>query len=112
MAAFFAGLAGGYVTQQYVEAPMLQYFAPAVLGVVCAAAAVAAAGHPRKGPLSLRVRAAAAVYAVLGLAWGFQLDGTFPATATDPAVLVPYLIAAAAAWLWGAPPRARTKKTG
>lgn len=89
---------------------MLQYFAPAVLGVVCAAAAVAAAGHPRKGQLSLRVRTAAATYAVLGLAWGFQLDGTFAATATDPtAVLLPYLITAAAAWLWGAPPRARKK---
>ena len=88
---------------------MLQYFAPAVLGVVCAAAAVAAASNPRKGRLSLWVRAAAGAYAVLGLAWGFQLDGTFTATATDPAVTVPYLIAGAAAFLWGAPPRARKK---
>lgn len=105
LAAFGAAMAGSYVTQQYVEATWLQYFAPAVLGVVCASAAVAASGHPRPGRLAQQVRAAAALYALAGVANGFVLEASHAPTSADPVVLVPYALAAGAAWLWAAPPR-------
>jgi len=109
LAAYAVAIAGGYVTQQYIEAPWLQYFAPAVLGVVCAAAAVAGADNPRRSRLGQQVRVVASLFALAGVAWGVELEGTFRATTTDAAVLLPYVIAAAAAWAWAAPPRPRKR---
>jgi hypothetical protein len=100
-------VAGAYVNAEYVGAPLFQYLAPAVLGVLCGGGATAAAGSPRRGPLSTRVRAVATLYAVLGSALGFVLEGTYAATSISVDVLLPYLITAAAAWFWTAPPKAR-----
>lgn len=110
LAAYAVALLGGAVTQQYVQAPWLELFAPAVLGVVCAAAAVTAARHPRPGRLAQQVRVVCAVCAALGVAWGVQLDGSFEPVDTDRSVWLPYLIAAVAAFFWAAPPRPRKKK--
>lgn len=109
LAAYAVALIGGGVTQQYVQAPWLEYFAPAVLGVVCAAAAVAASGHPARGRLSLQVSLVAAAMALLGVAWGVRLDGAFTPGSADASVGVPYLLAAAAAGLWATPPRPRRR---
>jgi hypothetical protein len=56
-----------------------------------------------------RVRLVAVVYAVLATAFGFVLDGTYDVLDAQRAVLVPYLVAALAAWLWTRPPRARVR---
>lgn len=98
-------VAGGYVNAEYVGAPIFQYLAPAVLGVLCGGGATAAAATPRTGTLSTRVRAVSTVYAVLGSALGFVLEGTYAAISTSFDVLLPYAIAAAAAWFWTAPPK-------
>jgi hypothetical protein len=104
-------LGGGYVNAEYVGSPVFQYLAPAVLGVLCGGGAVAAAATPHGGPLSTRVRAVATVYAVLGSALGFVLEGTYAATSSSLDVLLPYAITAAAAWLWTAPPKPKRPAT-
>jgi hypothetical protein len=73
--------------------------------VLCGGAATAAAGTPRRGVLSTRVRQLSVLWAVLGSALGFVLEGTYDALSSRADVLVPYVIAAAAAWVWTAPPR-------
>ncbi|MCW2599313.1 MAG: hypothetical protein JWM02_1142 [Frankiales bacterium] len=105
LAANVAAVAWGYVTAEYVGSQPFQYLSPAILGVLCGGAATAAAGTPLRGVLSDRVRVLSVVYALLGAALGFVLEGTYAALSTSPDVLVPYAIAAAAAWLWTAPPR-------
>lgn len=110
LAAYAAAIAWGYVTAEYVGADLFQYLSPAVLGILCGGAATAAAGTPGPGVLCSRVRWLAAGYAVLGSALGFVLEGTFSALDVRLDVLIPYAIAAAAAWLWTAPPR-RPKAT-
>jgi hypothetical protein len=98
-------VAWGYVTAEYVGSELFQYLSPAILGVLCGGAATAAAGTPRRGPLSNHVRLVSVLYSVLGAALGFLLEGTYDVLSTRSTVLVPYAIAAAAAWLWTAPPR-------
>jgi hypothetical protein len=105
LAADAAAVAWGYVTAEYVGSELFQYFSPAILGVLCGGAATAAAGTPRRGPLSNQVRLLSVVYSLLGAALGFRLEGTYDVLSTRSDVLVPYAIAAAAAWLWTAPPR-------
>lgn len=109
LAANAAAVGWGYVTAEYVGADLFQYLSPAVLGVLCGGAATAAAAGPRRPPLLTQVRLVAVLFAVLGSALGFVLEGTYSALSSSPDVLVPYVITAAAAWLWTAPPRARSK---
>jgi hypothetical protein len=104
-------VAGAYVNAEYVGAPLFQYLAPAVLGVLCGGAATAAAATPRGGRLSTWVRAVSTLYAVLGSALGFVLEGTYAATSTSVDVLLPYVITAAAAWFWTAPPKPKRVAT-
>lgn len=103
---YLLALGGGLITSEYVGSPWFEYLAPAVVGIACGAAATAAAGEPR-GPQLQRVRAVALVYAVLAVAIGFRVEGTYGLVAADPAVLLPYGVAAAACWLWTAPPKRR-----
>ncbi len=105
LAAQAAAVAWGYVTAEYVGAGVFKYLSPAVLGILCGGAATAAAGAPRAGVLATRVRQLAAGYAVLGAGLGFVLEGTYRVLSGNLDVLVPYVIAAGAAWLWTAPPR-------
>ena len=106
LAANVAGVAGGYVTAEYVGTDLFTYLSPAVLGALCGGAAQAAARHPGRSPIGSRVRVVAAGYAVLGVALGFLLEGTYAPVSLEVDVLVAYVIAAGAAWLWTAPPRA------
>ncbi len=100
-------LPAGWVLSEYVSSPLLQYLAPVVVGVACAGAATWAARDPR-GPVRPWVRLVAVLYAVLGTALGFVLEGTYGVLSADLDVLVPYAAAAGGAWLWSAPPRRRT----
>lgn len=105
LAANGAAIAWGYVTAEYVGADYFEYLSPAVLGVLCGGAATAAAGSPRAGVLLHRIRLVCVLYALLGTAFGFVLEGTYGALSTSSHVLVPYAIAAGAAWLWTTAPR-------
>ena len=104
LAANAVAVVWGYVTAEYVGAEIFKYLSPMVLGVLCGGAASAAAANPSRGRLSQQVRLLSVLYAVLGSALGFVLEGTYTATDVSIDVLVPYLIAAAAAWLYTAPP--------
>ncbi len=104
-----AAIAWGYVTSEYVGAELFAYLSPAVLGVLCGGAATAASGSPAAGALSNRIRLVCVLYALLGTAFGFVLEGTYGALSASTDVLIPYAIAAAAAALWTTPPKKRTK---
>lgn len=99
----------GYVVAEYVQAEGFQYAAPVILGVMCGYAASAAAGNPRAGVLANRVRLVSAVFALLGTALGFVLEGTYDALSTSTDVWVPYVLAVAAAWVWTTPPKRRSR---
>lgn len=105
LAANAVAVAWAYVTSEYVGADVFKYLSPGVLGILCGGAATAAAGSPRRGQLGTLVRSGSVLFAVLGSALGFVLEGTYSATSTHVDVLLAYLIAAAAAWLFTAPPR-------
>lgn len=107
LAASAAATAWGYVTSEYVGAGLFAYLSPLVLGILCGGAATAAAGSPSPGVLSNRVRLVAVLYAVLGAALGFVLEGTYGVLSVHHDVLVPYVIAGTSAWLWTAPPHRR-----
>ena len=109
LAANGAAIIWGYVTAEYVGAELFAYLSPAVLGVLCGGAATAASGNPGAGALSNRIRLVCMVYALLGTAFGFVLEGTYGALSASTDVLVPYAIAVAAAALWTTPPKKRTK---
>jgi hypothetical protein len=108
LACHVLALAAGVILQEYPGAPVFQYVAPLVGGAAVGAAATAAAGEPR-GPLLQRVRVLAVGYAVLATAFGFMLDGTYGVLDGQRAVLLPYLISGAAAWLWTRPPKRRVR---
>ena len=105
LAANAASLAMGYVVAEYVQADLFEWLAPAVLGVLTGLAATSASNNPRDGVLARRVRLVSGIYALLGTAYGFVLEGTFGVLSTSTDVLVPYLIAIAAAWAWTTPPK-------
>lgn len=109
LAANATSLAMGYVVAEYVQADLFKWLAPLVLGVLTGLAATSASGNPRDGVLARRVRLASGIYSLLGTAYGFVLEGTFSALSGSGDVLVPYLIAVAAAWAWTTPPK--RKKT-
>ena len=100
----------GVVLQEYPGSPVFQYLAPAVGGAAVGAAATAAAGEPR-GMLLLRVRVLAVVYSVLATGYGFVLEGTYKVYDLKGVVLLPYVAAGLAAWLWTRPPKPRAKKS-
>ena len=101
---------GGLVLAEYVSSPSyLKYLAPLAVGMAVASASAAAAGEPR-GRLRTWVRGLSALYAVLGAAFGFVLEGTYDVLTWRADVVLPYVIAGAAAWLWAAPPRKRRPK--
>jgi hypothetical protein len=111
LAGYAMALVWAYVTAEYVGAGFLSYFSAALLGVLCAGAAMSAAGSPRGGVLARRVRVIGVVAAVLGAGLGFLLEGTYAALSADIDVLVPYAITVGAAWLWNAPPKSKKKRT-
>ena len=84
---------------------LFTYLSPAVLRALCGGAAQAAARHPGRSPIGSRVRVVAVGYAVIGMALGFLLEGTYAPVSLKLDVLVAYVIAAGAAWLWTAPGR-------
>lgn len=98
------GLLGGIVAAEYVGAGLFGYLTPLVLGVLCGAAAQAAAGVGRTGSAVRLVRAGACLYAVMGTALGFSLEGSQSVFA--PRSYLPYLCAVAGAFLWTLPPKA------
>lgn len=100
-------LVGGVVAAQYVGAELFAYLTPAVVGVLCGAAAQAAARGPRRGSPALAVRGLACLYAVLGVALGFVLEGSVGVL--EPAALLPYACTVAGALLWTMPPKARPR---
>lgn len=100
-------LAWGKVTSEYIGAPVFQYLSPVVLGVLCGIAVTWAARADARSSLGTQVRLLGVLLAVLGAAYGVLDEGTHDPLSTSSQVLVPYLLAAAAAWLWTAPPRRR-----
>jgi hypothetical protein len=108
LAAHAAALVAGVVLAEYPGSPFFQYAAPAVGGAAVGAAATAAAGEPR-GAVLQRVRVVATLYAVLATAFGFVLDGTYGVLDVEQAVLLPYLVAGLAAWVWTRPPAPRVR---
>jgi hypothetical protein len=105
LAGLGAGLLGGVVAAQYVDAELFAYLTPFVVGVVAGAAAQAAAGGAKCGTTARLVRAAAALCGVLGVGLGFVLEGS-RAAVSDGAV-VPYVLAVAGTVLWTLPPKRR-----
>ena len=111
--AALAGLAvcliSGPVASQYVESGLFAYVGPFVVGVISGAAALRAALTDGRGRVGTRVRAIAAALAVLGVAFGFSLEGSQPLVSGG--TLLPYLAAVAGAVLWTVPPRTAPRKT-
>lgn len=105
LAANATSVAMGYVAAEYVQADLFKWLAPAVLGVLTGLAATSASRNPRDLFLARRVRLVSGVYALLGTAYGFVLEGTFGVFSSSTDVWVPYLVAVAAAWAWTTPPR-------
>ena len=106
LAANLVAVVMAFVVAEYVQATFFEYAAPAVLGAFVGGTALAAAGQPR-GTDGTRMRLVAVGYTLLGCAFGFVKEGTFGALSTSTDVLVPYLVAVAACWLWTLPPKAR-----
>ena len=110
LAAGGVAVAGGFVAAQYVGAEVFAYLTPAVVGVLCGAAAQGAAGGPRRGRLAAVVRALACGYAVLGVALGFVLEASVDVL--DGSTALPYAAAVAGAFLWTVPPRRARQREG
>lgn len=104
LAAHGVAVLGGVVAAQYVGAQLFAYLTPFVVGVLTAAAAQAAAGGVRTGPLVQRVRAVALLYALLGVALGFAIERS--QDVVSQGALVPYAAAVAGVVLWTLPPKA------
>ena len=105
LAAQAVALLGGVVAAEYVDAQLFAYLTPFVVGVLTGAAAQAASGGVRTGPVAARVRGVAGVYAVLGVALGFALERS--KDVLDSSTLLPYLAAVAGVVLWTLPPKPR-----
>ena len=103
LAAVGAAVLGGMVAAQYVDAELFAYLTPLVVGVGCGAAAQGAAAV-RTGPVAQRLRAVAAVCAVLAVGLGFLLEGS--RAPVSAGAVVPALLGVAGALLWTVPPRA------
>ena len=109
LASYAAALLMGVVVSEYVQAEWFEYLAPLVLGLLCGFAASSAAGNPGPGVLANRVRLVCASHALLGTGFGFVLEGTYGVLSTSSDVLLPYVAAVGAAWLWTTPPKRRRR---
>ncbi len=105
LAASAVGLLGAPVAAEYVGAEVFSVLVPVVLGVLCGAVAVRAAGTDGRGRFGAGVRAAGAGYAVLGVALGYLVEGSRSPVAGGLDVLVGYAAAVAGCVLWTLPPR-------
>ena len=105
LGANLVAVAMAFVVAEYVQATFFEYAAPAILGAFVGGVALAASGQPR-GRDGTRMRLVAVLYTLLGCAFGFVKEGTFGAFSTSSDVLLPYLVAVAACWLWTLPPKA------
>lgn len=105
LAAYYVALVGAVVASEYVQAPLLGYLGPFVVGVVCGAAALRGAATDGRGRLGTRVRGVAAGLALLGVALAFRIEGSQGLLSAG--TLLPYLAAVAGALLWTVPPRRR-----
>ena len=105
LGAHLTAAAMAFVVAEYVQASFFEYAAPAILGAFVGGVTLAASGQPR-GRDGTVMRLVAVVYALLGCGFGFVKEGTFGVFSTSSDVLVPYLIAVAACWLWTLPPKA------
>lgn len=103
LASTAVALMGGVVAAQYVGAAVFAYLTPFVVGVLTGAAAQAAAGLPKTGPGANGVRLIAAVYAVLGVAFGFVLERSEGVLGAGS--FLPYLAAVVGVILWTLPPK-------
>lgn len=103
LASTAVALLGGVVAAQYVGAAVFAYLTPFVVGVLTAAAAQKAFGPVGPGSAVIRIRVLAAVYAVLGVAFGFALERS--AGVAAPSSLLPYLAAVGGVVLWTMQPR-------
>jgi hypothetical protein len=104
LGAFGAAVLAGLVNSEYIGSDFFAYVAPAIAGISTGAAATAAAPVRR---VLRAVRLVGVLLGVAAVAMGFVLEGTYEPTDLRTEVLVPYALAAAAAWLWTNPPRAR-----
>lgn len=106
----------GLISSQYVGAGVVGYAVPMFVGIIVSIAAEYGAG-PRRGP---RLRYLAMLYSVLAIAIGLHdprasgsvfvaRNNVLPLPEWVQALLL-YVIAAAAAWLWTAPPRVVKKQ--
>jgi hypothetical protein len=106
----------GLISSEYVGAGIVGYAVPMFVGILVSIAAEAGAG-PRRGP---RLRYLAILYSVLAIAIGLHdprasgsvfvaRNNVLPLPEVMQALLL-YAVAAAAAWLWTAPPRVVRKK--
>ena len=107
LAAYAVALLGGLVASEYVGATVFAYLGPFVVGVVCGGAGTRAAGTEGRGSTASRVRAIAALCALLGVGLSFVVEGSLAPTALRAQVLLPYAAAVAGALLWTMPPRQR-----
>jgi len=98
-------LVGGLIASQYVQSGLFAYLGPAVVGVLCGGAALKAGVTDGRGRVGTQVRQISAALAVLGVAYGFALEGSQPIVSGG--TLLPYVCAAAGAIGWTVPPRAR-----
>lgn len=89
-------LAGGAVLQEYVGAGVFSLVTPAVLGVLCALTVERVAPLARS-PLLTGV---ALVYALVGVALGFVLEGSRTAVSPLAQVAPPYLAAGSGVVVW------------
>ena len=95
LAGFFAAIAGGFVTSEYIGAPFFAFVAPFLVGVLCGGAVLRAADSDGRGTVGGRIRRIAVLYAVLGVALGFTVvPGGGSAFFPVGEVLGPYLCAA------------------
>jgi len=101
-------LVGGLIASEYVQSGLFAYVGPAVVGVVCGGAALKAGATDGRGPVGTRVRQISAAMAVLGVAYGFALEGSQPIVSGG--TLLPYVCAAAGAIGWTVPPKARAPR--
>ncbi|GAC1439264.1 MAG: hypothetical protein NVSMB55_00120 [Mycobacteriales bacterium] len=106
LAGYAVALLGGVIGSEYVGATVFEYLGPFVVGVVCGGATTKAADTDGRDPLGRRVRALAAVAAVLSVALGFVLEQSQHVLSLRVTVIAPYVAAVAGALLWTMPPRA------
>ena len=106
------GCSPGWSGSQYVEASFFSVALPALGGLLTGVAALKAAGLDGRGPLGVRVRLVGVVYGVLGAGYAFRFVVGGGLDPLGGETVLPYLAAAAGAWLGTLPPRRRSTPGG